>query len=67
MLMPRLGGHECFRKLKEINPDIKAVLSTGYDLDHSAQKILDEGVRGFIQKPYTLEQFADVTSRLLKS
>ena len=63
MLMPRLGGHDCYRKLREINSEVVAILSTGYDLNHSAQKILDEGVKGFIQKPYTLEQFAETTGR----
>ena len=52
MVMPIMGGRETFLKMKGIDPKIKAILSTGYSQDGKAQKILDSGVSGFIQKPY---------------
>jgi len=56
MVMPKMGGHEAFLKLKEINPHVKALLSTGYSQTGKAQEILDSGVLGFIQKPYQLNE-----------
>lgn len=50
--MPEINGHELFRKMKEVNPQLKALLSSGYDLDIQSQEILQEGILGFIQKPY---------------
>jgi two-component system, cell cycle sensor histidine kinase and response regulator CckA len=38
--------------MRKINPDIRAVLSSGYSLDGEAQAILDEGMLGFAGKPY---------------
>jgi two-component system cell cycle sensor histidine kinase/response regulator CckA len=52
MVMPKMGGRETFLKLKELNPKVKALLSTGYSQSGKAQEILDSGVMGFVQKPY---------------
>ncbi len=56
MVMPKMGGHETFLKLKELNPNVRALLSTGYSQNGKAQEILDSGVRAFIQKPYHLNE-----------
>jgi PAS domain S-box-containing protein len=64
MVMPKLGGQDTFRALRQINPAVKALLSSGYSIDSEAQSILDEGVLGFIQKPFRrselLTKVADV-------
>ncbi len=65
MIMPNMGGRDCFRKLRELRPDLRAVLSTGYGRDGAAQEILDEGMVGFVQKPYRIEQLSEVVSRAL--
>jgi CheY-like chemotaxis protein len=52
LVMPRMGGHETFIKLRELNKDVRVMLSTGYSQSGKAQEILDIGVLGFIQKPY---------------
>ncbi len=52
MIMPDMGGGETYDRLKEINPDIKALLSSGYSIDGEATEILKRGCNGFIQKPY---------------
>jgi PAS domain S-box-containing protein len=57
MVMPRMGGHETFLKLKEMNPAVKALLSTGYSQNAKAKEILKNGVMGFVQKPYQLDEF----------
>ncbi|UCD57663.1 MAG: response regulator, partial [Candidatus Hydrogenedentota bacterium] len=52
MVMPKMGGLETFLQLKKLNPKVKAILSTGYSQNGKAQEILDNGARGFLQKPY---------------
>jgi CheY-like chemotaxis protein len=52
MVMPKMGGHETFLRMKAGNPKIRVLLSTGYSQNGEAQAILDSGVKGFIQKPY---------------
>jgi CheY-like chemotaxis protein len=54
MIMPEMGGGETYNRLKEINPDIKVLLSSGYSINGLATEILDRGCNGFIQKPFKL-------------
>jgi len=52
MIMPQMDGKEAFIEMKKINSKIIALLSSGFAINENTQKILDEGVRDFIQKPY---------------
>jgi two-component system cell cycle sensor histidine kinase/response regulator CckA len=54
MVMPEMGGGETFDGLKEINPDVKVILSSGYTLNGQAIKIMERGCHAFIQKPFTI-------------
>ena len=54
MIMPGMSGGATFDLLKEIDPDIKVVLASGYSMDSRAREILDRGCRGFIQKPFSI-------------
>jgi two-component system, cell cycle sensor histidine kinase and response regulator CckA len=56
MVMPVRGGGDVFEDLKEINPRVKAVLSSGYSLNGEAKTILSRGVKAFIQKPFMIDQ-----------
>jgi DNA-binding NtrC family response regulator len=66
MIMPNLGGRDCFRQIKAINPEVRAVLSTGFSLDGTVQEIMEEGMSGFIQKPYRLDQLSRVVTLALE-
>lgn len=43
---------EAQRRLREINSEVKALLSSGYNENGQAQDIQAAGARGFLQKPY---------------
>jgi len=58
MLMPDMSGGVIFDKLKEMNPDIKVLLSSGYSLNEQARNILSRGCRGFIQKPFDIGELS---------
>jgi CheY-like chemotaxis protein len=58
MIMPGMTGGEVFDRLREIDPRIKVLLSSGYSINGEATKILDRGCDGFIQKPFKVELFA---------
>jgi len=51
--MPDMNGGKVFDYLREINPDAKVLLSSGYSIDGQATEILRRGCNGFIQKPFT--------------
>ena len=54
MIMPVMSGRETYGRMKEISPDIRVILCSGYSIDGDAQKIMDRGCNGFIQKPFNL-------------
>lgn len=58
LIMPKMNGAETYKRLKEINPDIKVLVSSGYTLDENTAKLLDSGCSGFIQKPYDLMELS---------
>ncbi len=58
MIMPGMGGEKTFNILKEMDPGVRVLLSSGYSIDGKAQAILDSGCRGFIQKPYRLSDLS---------
>jgi CheY-like chemotaxis protein len=60
MVMPNMSGGDCFRRMKEINPKARVVLSSGYSMDGSIQVVMNEGILAFIQKPYRLEELSRV-------
>jgi CheY-like chemotaxis protein len=66
MIMPGMGGGETFDRLKEINPAVKVLLSSGYAVDGQARAILDRGCDGFIQKPFNLLELSEKIEIVLK-
>lgn len=66
MIMPGIGGRDLFLAMREINPHIKAVLSTGHGQEGEAQSILDSGVQAFLQKPFDQAALEQVLSKVFK-
>jgi CheY-like chemotaxis protein len=60
MVMPNMSGGDCFRRMKEINPKARVVLSSGYSMEGAVQDVMNEGILAFIQKPYRLEELSRV-------
>lgn len=58
MVMPDMGGGETYDRMKEIDPDVKVLLSSGYSIDGEASEILQRGCNAFIQKPFRMEQLS---------
>ncbi|MBW1896594.1 MAG: response regulator, partial [Deltaproteobacteria bacterium] len=65
MIMPGMGGGEVFDRLREINPDVKVLLSSGFTVDGEASEILERGCNGFIQKPFNLKELSGKLAEIL--
>lgn len=66
MVMPDMGGGEAYDRMKEIDPDIKVLLSSGFSIDGEASEILERGCNGFIQKPFTMKELSGKIRRILE-
>jgi PAS domain S-box-containing protein len=56
LTMPALGGEEAFRAMRQRRPDIRVVLMSGHSSQELAARYDGEGMAGFIQKPFRLEE-----------
>ena len=65
MIMPDMGGGEVYDRIKEINSNVKVLLSSGYSLDGQASEILRRGCDAFIQKPFTVKELSGRISEIL--
>jgi PAS domain S-box-containing protein len=52
MTMPHMDGETAFREMRHIRPDLRVILSSGYNEMEAMNRFLGKGLKGFIQKPY---------------
>jgi len=65
MVMPEIGGGKVYDRIKEINPDVKVLLLSGYSQDGEANDILKRGCNGFIQKPFNIMELSKKLREIL--
>jgi PAS domain S-box-containing protein len=53
-----MGGEEAFRKLREIDKDVRAIVCSGYDSDEMARQYMEMGFVGYLSKPFRLGDLA---------
>jgi len=66
MIMPDMGGGEAYDRMKDDNPGIKVLLSSGYSIDGQASEILERGCDGFIQKPFNIKELSGKIREVLE-
>ncbi|MCJ7614931.1 MAG: PAS domain S-box protein [Desulfobacterales bacterium] len=66
MVMPNIGGGKAYDRMKEIDPDVKVLLSSGYSIDGEANEILKRGCNGFIQKPFNINEVSEKIREILE-
>jgi two-component system, cell cycle sensor histidine kinase and response regulator CckA len=65
MIMPGISGGKTYDRLKEINPGVKVILSSGYSADGEAAQIMARGCDGFIQKPFGIKELSQKIREIL--
>jgi CheY-like chemotaxis protein len=65
MVMPGMNGGEVYDIMKEINKDVKVLLSSGHGMDGQAKQILERGCDGFLQKPYRMGEVSGKLREIL--
>jgi len=56
LVMPGLSGAETFHHIKKRHPNLNVLISSGYSIEGEAQELIEQGARGFIQKPFGAEE-----------
>ena len=66
MILPGMSGGETFDRLREIDPEIRVLLCSGYSIEGEAQQIMDRGCNGFIQKPFQRKSLSQKVREILE-
>ncbi|MEJ2009049.1 MAG: response regulator [Acidobacteriota bacterium] len=64
MIMPEMNGLDTYARLREINPEARVVLSSGYSSGHVKRELGDAGNARFLEKPYTLEDLSQALDKI---
>jgi CheY-like chemotaxis protein len=65
LVMPDMNGSEVYDRLKDINPDVRVLLCSGYSIEGRAKEIIDRGCNDFIQKPFTYKKLTEKLDEIL--
>lgn len=66
MIMPgQLSGLDVFKKMKEIRPGQKAILSSGYSLSADIEELLNAGISGILNKPFKIKELFETIQKSL--
>lgn len=66
--LPTIDGITTFRKIRQIDPNARVVLTSGYFLTEPSPTTLmtEEGLDGFIQKPYDVDKIEFLIERFVR-
>ena len=67
MVMPKMGGHTTFYQLKNLDPNVKVLLSSGFVSAASVKDLQDNGAAGFLPKPHRIKDLAIELRRIFDS
>ncbi len=62
LTMPSLSGEETFRRLRELDPEVRVLIASGHSRQAAAGTLLEAGARGFLAKPFHVHQLADAVA-----
>jgi CheY-like chemotaxis protein len=65
MIMPKMDGGKTFDRIRDICPQIPVMLSSGYAMNSQAEKIMNRGCDGFIQKPFNIYELSQKIRKIL--
>jgi len=65
LIMPGMNGSQAFAEIKKIQENSKILISTGYTVDGKIEDLLNKGCQGFIQKPFSLNEFSHALRKIL--
>ncbi len=61
-----MGGKDAVNKLLEIDPEVKAIVSSGYSDDPVLSNFQEYGFKGMMPKPFTSQSLSKVLHEVLK-
>jgi len=67
LTMPRMDGREAFLKMRQIDPTVPVVLTSGFSENDAVSDFAGRGLAGFLPKPYQRSQFEQILRQALEA
>jgi CheY-like chemotaxis protein len=67
LIMPGMNGGKTFDRIREIQPEMPVILSSGYSISGQATEIMRRGCNGFIQKPFNISELSQKVRNVLSA
>ena len=67
VVMPGTGGEAVYRRIREMRPETRILVASGYDLGGKMTPLLRKGRDGFIQKPFDLQELSQAIAAVLSN
>jgi two-component system, cell cycle sensor histidine kinase and response regulator CckA len=61
-----MGGEDTLKGLRKINPDVKAIVSSGYSDNPVMSEFKKHGFNAMVRKPYQYEELCEIVRKVLK-
>ena len=65
LIMPGIGGRNCLDQILNEDPSATVIIASGYSLDGSTKKEIESKAKGFVSKPFELNQMINIVRKTL--
>lgn len=65
LIMPEMDGHQCLKEILQTDKQAKVIVSSGYSANGSPEKTSQSGAKGFVGKPYDMNQLLQTVRDVL--
>jgi len=65
LTMPHMDGEEAFREMRRLNPEVRVIMSSGYNEQDVVERFAGKDLACFIQKPYRLSNLRAILKETL--
>jgi CheY-like chemotaxis protein len=66
LTMPRMGGLEALAAFQRLRPNVQVILMSGYSREDVMARYGDQGIAGFVQKPFELSALLSTVRKALR-
>jgi len=65
MVMPQINGQQTFEKIREVDPDMKVLICSGYTKEDKIKKMVQKGCNEYILKPFDVVALSEKLNKVL--
>ncbi len=65
MVMPEMNGRDAFFEMKKIDPNVRVLVASGFNLNIKSDDLFSEGVNAFLQKPYRVAELSRIIAETI--